>query len=339
MPLPLLAIAAGGMAMGGLGSYLGARSQAKAARGVQSAMQRAMAPVPLSTGFGSVGMQGGQLTSQLAGPYAQMQQLLAGQLNPQNVGLSPEAAAMRSSMYDMAPGMFTQASDLMGMAVPSEMYGSGSFALNMPTTDIGQTAQQQMALMQQLVQPAREQAMASREAQLLARGMLSSGTGAQAVSDLEQANRMQDVQMAQQALGEARAQRGMELGEAQAQQQAAMAGAGMGLQQQGMLGGLAQQLFGQGMMSQEAGMGYDRFLAQLQQQEMARQGQVQQGLMGLAGLESNLMGMSRAATAQNLHAQGMMSPYMMMQGQNPFAAMLGGAGQGVFNAALTKMMG
>jgi hypothetical protein len=357
MPLPLLAIA-GGASL--LGSWMGANAQKDAARMNMRAMREASRPVTFSTGFGGVGystpdiprpdisgmspgeatkalakwqdqMSNRELQTSLSGPYAQMRDMYAQGLTGENVALSPEAAAMRSSLYGMAPGMFSQAEQLRGMAMPTEMYGRGSFALDMPTADVSQIAADQYGMMQDIVAPERAKQREQLAEGLFARGMLGSTVAAAREGELQKAFGQQDLGMLQQALAEGRATRGMQLGEAQARLAPQITGAGMGMQQQGMLSNMANALYGQGLGTAQAGMGYDAFLQAMKESEQSRS---MQGMMSLAGLEQNLMSMSRAGTAQNMQAAQAMAPYQMQAAQSPWAAALGGIGQGMMGMGM-----
>lgn len=292
-------------------------------------------------GSASIDPRTGMLTTSLGGPAADYQNYLYSQAyggGAGSAGLSPEASALRSSMYGNAMGGYggmglsadqqavaTKYGDVAGMLGQATgfnysrpQFDQSSFAIQGPTGSIADTAKEQYDLMQELVQPGRDKAMADTEAKLFARGMLGSSGGAGQLGAMQEANRMQDVQMAQQALQMGMQARNQQIGEQQAIAQSMLPGAQLAMQGAGMDLQAQQQLFGQGMLGLQGQAEMANLAQQLGSPERAQQLQMQAAQMG----------MSLDQYAQALQQQ---------QIQNQMAA--GGAATGMYSLEQMPMTG
>ena len=243
--------------------------------------------------------QGGFSPYAVQGPFGSMSYDAA---NRQiNLGFSPQQQFLSNSMYGaMAGGPYgmtpeqsflgqqgaTLGQDALGLGSMSGMFGRGlgqqaagigSGFLNAANmTDPSQIAAGQMDRMQALLSPRRERARLGLESRLLRQGLLGSTAGGEQFRGMDEANAMQDAQIAADALGQGQAfQQGL---------------FGMGMQ--GMQGG--QGMFNQGTSQQLGGMatglGMMGMPVQMQQQAL---GNFMNLLQGRQSLSEGLLGQAQ----------------------------------------------
>lgn len=219
-----------------------------------------------------------------------------------STSLTGPTADWQSKLFDMATASPTQS----GQDFLTQGAGMISNYANAPTVDVNQMAQNQYGLLSGMAAPGERQAAGNLFASLAARGMLGASGGAGAMGALETSQGMADLAR-----------------QAQAVQQAQQAASLQNQINQGMLtGGMNLTNLGQGLNQQE-------FLNALNAGNTAT---------GLFGLENQVGQTAQGLGANRANAVAASAPYLMQANQNPLAAFLGGAGQGMLGAGIQGMM-